>query len=56
MSTSNSLDKRYAAISTVILLMSSQKRTASGGDVDRPNVKGTNPNGMNRKKNNLKSL
>ena len=56
-STSNSLEKRYAVISIVIPLMSSRGRTALGGDVDHPNVKGTNPYGMNgRKMNNLKNL
>ena len=32
--TSNSLEKRYVVISIVILLMSSQRRPALGGDID----------------------
>jgi hypothetical protein len=55
-STSNSLERRYAVISIVILLMNSRRRTALGGDIDRPDVKGTNLNGMNGKMKNLKSL
>ena len=56
-STSNSLEKRYVVISIVILLMSSQRRTALGGDVDHPNVKETNSYRMKgRKMNNLKNL
>ena len=55
-STSNSLEKRYAVILIVILLMNSQRRVALGGDVDHPNVKGTNPDGMNGKMKNLKHL
>ena len=56
-STSNPLEKRYVVISIVILLMSSRRRTALGGDVDHPDIKGTNPYGMNvRKMNNLKNL
>jgi hypothetical protein len=39
-STFNSLEKRYAVISIVILLMSSRKRTApEGGFVDHPTIK-----------------
>ena len=56
-STSNSLEKRYAVSLIVILLMNSQTRVALGGDIDRPNVKGSNPSGMNgRKVKNLKRL
>ena len=56
-STSNFLEKRYVVISIVILLMSSRRRAAPGGGVDHPDVKGTNPYGMNRRKmNNLKNL
>jgi hypothetical protein len=55
-STSNSLKKRYVVISIVILLMSSQRRTALGGDVDHPAIKRTNPNGINGKMKNLKRL
>jgi hypothetical protein len=55
-STSNSLERRYAVISIVILLMNSRRITALGGDIDRPDVKGTNLNGMNGKMKNLKSL
>ena len=40
----------------VIPLMSSQRSLALGGDVDHPNVKGTNPNGMDGKMKNLKHL
>jgi hypothetical protein len=36
--------------------MSSQRRIILGGDIDRPDVNGTNPNGMNGKMKNLKSL
>jgi hypothetical protein len=36
--------------------MNSQRRIALGGDVDRPDIKGTNLDGMNEKMNNLKSL
>ena len=54
--TFNSLEKRYTAISIVIPLMNSQRRAALGGDVDHPNVKGTNPDGMNGKMKNLKRL
>jgi hypothetical protein len=54
--TSNSLEKRYVVISIVILLMSSQRRTALGGDIDHPAVKRTNPDGMNGKLKNLKRL
>jgi hypothetical protein len=52
--TSNSLEKRYAIISIVILLMSNQIRTTLGGNVDHLAVKGTNPNGMNGRR--IKSL
>ena len=55
-STSNSLEKRYAVISIVILIMNSRRRVAPGVDVDHPNVKGTNPDGMNGKMKNLKRL
>ena len=56
-STSNSLEKRYAVILIVTLLMSSQRRTALRGDVNHPDIEGTNPCGMNRRKmNNLKNL
>ena len=55
-STSNSLKKRYVVISIVILLMSSRRRATPGGDVDHPNVKGTNPDGINGKMKNLKHL
>ena len=55
-STSNSLEKRYAVILIVILLMNIQRRAALGGDIDQPNVKGTNLNGMNGKMKNLKRL
>jgi hypothetical protein len=48
--------ERYDVIIIVILLMSSQRRTAPGGGVDHPVVKRTNPDGMNGKMNNLKSL
>jgi hypothetical protein len=36
--------------------MSSQRRATPGGDIDHPNVKGTNPKGMNGKMKNLKRL
>jgi len=49
-STSNSLEKRYAAISIVIPLMSSQRRPALGGDADYPNTKGVNPQRIDGKK------
>jgi hypothetical protein len=55
-STSNFLEKRYAVISIVILLMSSQRRTALGGGIDHPVVKKINPCGMNGKIKNLKNL
>ena len=55
-STSNSLEKRYAVILIVILLMNSQRIAALGGDVDHSNIKGTNPDGMNGKMKNLKRL
>jgi hypothetical protein len=56
-STSNSLEKRYAAISMVIPLMNSQRRPALGGDADHLVAKGINPQGMNGKKmKNLKNL
>jgi hypothetical protein len=42
-STSNFLEKKYTIISIVILLMSSQRRTALGGDVDHPANKKINP-------------
>jgi hypothetical protein len=47
------LEKRQAVILIVIPPMNSRRRTALGGDVDRPNDMGTNPDGMNRK---MKSL
>ena len=53
---SNSLEKRYVVISIVILLMSSWRRTALGGDVYHLDVKGTNPDGMNGKIKNMKHL
>ena len=55
-STSNSLEKRYVVILIVILLMNSQRRAALGGDVDLPNIKGTNTDGMNGKMKNIKRL
>jgi len=56
-STSNSLEKRYAAISIVIPLMNIQRRPALGGDVDHPNIKGVNPQRIDGKKmKNLKKL
>ena len=55
-STSNSLEKRYVVILIVILLMNSPRKAALGGDIDHPNVKGTNPDGMNGKMKNLKRL
>jgi hypothetical protein len=36
--------------------MSSQRRTALGGDVDHPADKRTNPDGMNRRMKKLKNL
>ena len=42
-STSNFLEKRYAVISIVIPLMSSQRSSALGGDVDHPETKRINP-------------
>ena len=56
-STSNSLKKRYVVISIVISLMNRQRRATLEGDIDHPDVKGTNPYGMNgRKMKNLKNL
>jgi hypothetical protein len=55
-STSNFMEKRYAIISIVILLMNSQRRDALEGDVDQPTVKGTNPNGVNGNMKILKNL
>ena len=55
-STSNSLEKRYAVISIVIPLMNSQRRATQGGDIDHPDVKGTNLDGLNGKMKNLKCL
>ena len=55
-STSNSLEKRYAVILIVTLLMNTPRRAAPGGDVDHPNVKGSKPDGMNRKMKNLKRM
>jgi hypothetical protein len=41
------LEKRYAVVLTVILLMSSRRRPApEGGDVDHPTVKRINSLGM----------
>jgi len=36
--------------------MNIQRRAALGGDIDQPNVKGTNLDGMNGKMKNLKHL
>jgi hypothetical protein len=41
--TSNSLEKRYVAISIVIPLMSSQRRPAPRGDADYHNARRINP-------------
>jgi hypothetical protein len=53
-STSNSLEKRYAVISIVILLMNNQRRPALGGDVDHPDIKRINPRRVDGK--NMKNL
>jgi hypothetical protein len=56
-SISNSLEKRYTAISIVIPLMSNQRRPTLGGDADHPNARRINPQRMNGKKmKNLKKL
>jgi hypothetical protein len=55
-STSNSLEKRYDVILIVILLVSSRRRTAPGGDVDHPVVKRIIPDGINGKIKRLKNL
>ena len=56
-SISNSLDKRYVAISVVIPLMSSRRSPAPGGDVDHPEIRRINLQRMNgRKIRNLKEL
>ena len=56
-STSNSLEKRYAAVLVVIPLMSSQKRPTLGEDVDHPNTRRINPQRIDGKKmKNLKKL
>jgi hypothetical protein len=49
-STSNSLEKRYVAISIVIPLMNSRRSPALGGDVNHPNAKGINSPRMNGRK------
>jgi hypothetical protein len=49
-STSNFLEKRYAVISTVIQLTNNQRRAALEGDVNHPDVKGTNLYGISGKK------
>jgi hypothetical protein len=49
-STSNFLEKRYAAISIVIPLMNGRRRPASGGDTDHPNAKGINSLRMDEEK------
>jgi hypothetical protein len=49
-STSNSQEKRYAAISIAIPLMNNPKRPTPRGDVDQPNVEGINPQRMRMKK------
>ena len=55
--TSNSLEKRYAVILIVILLMSSPRSPALGGDVDHPKTRRINLQRMNgRKIRNLKEL
>ena len=51
-----SIEKRYAIILIVILLMNSRRRATLRGDVNHSNVKGTNPDGMNGKMKNLKRL
>jgi hypothetical protein len=42
--------ERYDVISTVIQLMNNQRRAALGGDVNHPDVKGTNLYGISGKK------
>jgi hypothetical protein len=55
--TSSSLEKRYAIFSIVILLMNNRRRIALGGDVDHPNIMGTNLDGMSGKRmKNLKNM
>ena len=49
-STSNSLEKRYAAILIVTPLMNSQRILAPRGDVNHPNTKGINSTRMNGRK------
>ena len=49
-STSNSLEKRYAAISIVIPLMNSQRTPTLGGDIEHPGVEGINSPKMNGRK------
>ena len=56
-STSNSLERRYAAISIVIPLMNSPRRLALGGDVDHPDAKRVNSQRVDgNKMKNLKKL
>jgi hypothetical protein len=55
-STSNSLEKRYAITLIVTLPMSSQRKTALGGDINHPIDKRTNPDGMNGRMKKLKNL
>jgi hypothetical protein len=56
-STSNSLEKRYAVILIVILLMNSQRSPALEGYVDHPNTERINLQRMDRKKmKNMKNL
>jgi hypothetical protein len=49
------LEKRYAVILIVILLMNSQGSLAPRGDIKHPSVEGINPQGMRRRKS-LKNL
>jgi hypothetical protein len=49
-STSNSLEKRYAAISIVILLMSSPRSPTPRGDIDHPDTGRIDTQRMNGKK------
>ena len=55
-STSNSLNKRYVAISIVIQLMNSQRRPAPRGDADQPNARGINPQRMRKRKQTLEKM
>ena len=48
--------EKVCVILIFILLMNSLRRAAPGGDVDHPNIKGTNPDGMDGKMKNLKHL